>query len=80
MDDKQFATLVEKLDIIAKLLLSTMAEGKNLTEKAIMLSSIGLKTKDIATLLDKDSDLVSQTLYQAKKSKGRKRREVTKDG
>ena len=73
MDDNQFAILMKKLDIIAKLLVPDVTQGKNLTEKTVMLSSIGLEPKEIALLLDKKSDLISKTLYQAKKSKGRKK-------
>jgi hypothetical protein len=51
-------------------------EGKNLTQKALTLSSLGVETGDIAEILGKDSSIISQTLYQAKKTKGSKRKET----
>ncbi len=80
MDDKQFAQLMHELTIIAKLLASNIVQGRNLTQQALTLSSLGLETKDIAELLGRKSDLISQTLYQAKKTKGSRRKEATKHG
>ena len=74
MDDKQFAELIHELKILAKLLASNIVQDKNLTEQALALSSLGLETGDIAGLLGKESDLISKTLYQAKKAKGRARK------
>lgn len=73
MNDKQITEFMNKLDVITKLLASNILEGKNLTQQALALSSIGLERKDIAWILGKDPDLISQTLYQAKKSKGGKK-------
>jgi hypothetical protein len=78
-DDKQTAELVHELKIIAKLPASNIMEGKSLTEKALTLSSLGLETGDIAEILGKDSGLISQTLYQAKKTKGNKSKEAVED-
>jgi hypothetical protein len=80
MEDTQFAKLRHELRIIAKLLTWNLLQGKNLTEKALTLSSLGLETREIADLLQKDSDLISQTLYQAKKTKRSKRKEATENG
>ena len=44
-----------------------------MTEQATILSSIGLERKNIAEILGKDPDLISQTLYQAKQSKRKKK-------
>lgn len=75
MNDTQIGELMRKLDIIIKLLTANMLQGKDLTQQATALSSIGLETKDIAQILGKDSHLVSSTLYQAKKSKGSNKEE-----
>ncbi len=78
MNDTQFAELMSRLGIITKLLASNILEGKEtLTEQAVAFSSMGLERKEIAWILDKDPDLISQTLYQAKKAKGSKK---TTDG
>ena len=69
MNDRQIAELMNKLDVMAKPLASNILEGKNLTQQALALSSIGLERKDIAWILGKDPDLISQTLYQAKQAK-----------
>jgi hypothetical protein len=63
MDDKQFSELSEKIDTIIKLLASSLVQGKNLTQQALVLSAIGLERKEIAVILDKDADLISATLY-----------------
>jgi hypothetical protein len=68
-DDEQHAELMKKLDLVIRLLASSMVQGKSLTEQATLLSSMGLETKDIAGILRKDPKLISQTLYQAKQSK-----------
>jgi hypothetical protein len=75
MNDKQIAELMNKLDVIAKLLASNILEGKNLTQQALALSSLGIERKDIAWILGEDPDLISQTLYQTKQAKGRKKEE-----
>lgn len=69
MEKEQFGELMKKVDIVTKLLASSMVQGKNLTEQATILSSSGLERKDIAEILRKDPDLISQTLYQAKQSR-----------
>lgn len=75
MNDKQFAELSKKMDTVIKLLASNLVQGKNLTQQAVLLSAMGLERKDIALILDKDPALISQSLYQAKKSKGSKKEE-----
>ena len=69
MDDEQYADLIKKLDIVIRLLASSLIHGKSLTEQATQLSSLGLETKDIASMLRKDPGLISQTLYQARHSR-----------
>ncbi len=78
LSDKQFSELMDRLGIISRLLAWNILQGKeSLTEQAITLASVGLERKDIAGILGKDPDLISQTLYQAKRSKGG-RKEGTK--
>lgn len=78
LNDKQFSELMDRLGIITRLLAWSILQGKeSLTEQAVTLASIGLERKDIVWILEKDPALISQTLYQAKKSKGG-RKEATK--
>jgi hypothetical protein len=42
MDEAQFAKLMKKMDTVIKLLASNLVQGKNLTQQAILLSSMGL--------------------------------------
>ncbi len=72
MDDRQFAELSKKMDIVIKLLASNVVQGKNLTQQATMLSAIGLEIKDIALNVNKDPHLISQTLYRVSRSKSGK--------
>jgi hypothetical protein len=69
MNDTQVAELMRKLDTVTRLVAANMLQGKDPTQQATFLSSIGLETKDIAEILGKDSHLISSTLYQAKQSK-----------
>jgi hypothetical protein len=74
MGDKQFVELMDRLGVISKLLAWNTLQGKKtLTQRAVALSSMGLKRKNIAWLLDEDPDMISRTLYQAKKAKGSKK-------
>jgi hypothetical protein len=72
MEKTQFEQLMRKLDIAIKLLAAYAVQGKGLTEQVLALSSAGLETGDIAQILGKDQHLVSQSLYQAKKSRAGK--------
>ena len=78
MNDIQFAQLKHLLNIITKLLALDKLDGKSLTERAVTLSSLGLETSDIADLLGKSPDLISQTLYQARKAQERRTRQVAR--
>jgi uncharacterized protein YciW len=78
MSEKQFSELMHRLDIMTRLLAWNILQGKeSLTEQAVTLSSLGLEAKDIVTILGKDQHFISQTLYQAKKSKGGKKGATT---
>lgn len=80
MEDKQFNELKHELTVITKLLAMNLLQDKNLTEQVLLLSSAGIGTGDIAKLLQKDSSLISQTLYQAKKARGSDKRHEKADG
>lgn len=68
MDDKQFQAINKKIDMIIKLLAQNLVKDmKSQKEKIILLSSIGYKPKEIATLLGTSNNTVSVRIYEARK-------------
>jgi hypothetical protein len=65
--------LNRKVDIAIKLLAANLLQGKNLTQQALFLTSLGIGRGDIAWILGKDPDLISQSLYQSKSRKSKKK-------
>ena len=65
--------LNRKIDIAIKLLAANLLQGKNLTQQALFLSSLGVGRGDIAWILGKDPGLISQSLYQVKSRKSKKK-------
>lgn len=69
MDDKQFATMVKKLDTMSRLLALNVVAGKRFIEQVATLSSAGFMPKEIADLLGKTPNNVSVQLDRIKKRK-----------
>lgn len=61
--------IVEKLDIIIKLLALNQIKGKDVGEQIVLLSNIGIANKDIAEILDKSQNTVNATLSQKRRKK-----------
>ena len=79
MNDKQFAELMEKVEIVAKLLaFGSVSDKKTLGDRAVELSEAGLRPKDIGWLLGKNAQRINEILYQQRKklAKSGKTREV----
>ena len=69
MDDKQFGELSRKLDTLVALAAVNVVSGKSLTEQVSLLDSIGLRPVEIATILNKPSNLIRATLSKTRKRK-----------
>lgn len=69
MNDKQFATLMEKLDAMSRLLALNVVAGKRFIEQVAILSSAGFMPKEIAGMLGKTPHNVSVQLDRIKKRK-----------
>ena len=63
----------KKIGIVIKLLAANLLQGKNMTQQALLLSSMGIGRSDIAWILGKDPDLISRSLYQVKSRKATKK-------
>lgn len=61
--------IVEKLDIIIKLLAMNQIKGKDVGEQIVLLSKIGIANKDIANILNKSQNTVNATLSQNRRKK-----------
>jgi orotate phosphoribosyltransferase-like protein len=58
--------------LLALLVLHNVAEA-SLIDKSVMLSRVGFSNTEIAQLLGKSTQTVTQSLYNARKATGRKR-------
>lgn len=64
--------ILEKLDILVKLTLLNIVKDKDLKEQVRLLSSVGLRPKEIASLLGKSANNIRATLSQIRKRKTKK--------
>ncbi len=70
MEEKQFATLTDKLDKMLKLLALGQVKGiAKESDKIELLDSLGFKGAEIDRLLGKSSGYSAVVLYQLKKKK-----------
>jgi len=61
--------IVEKLDVIIKLLAMNQIKGKEVGEQIVLLSKLGIANKDVADILGKSQNTVNATLSQHRKKK-----------
>ncbi len=61
--------IIQKLDIIIKLLAVGMIKGKEVKEQILFLRNIGISNKDIAEILGKTQNAVNVTLSQERKKR-----------
>ena len=69
MEKNQSDTIAEKLNVLIKLQGYQVTRGKSSQEQIKILDSIGLKTKDIASILGKTENNIKQVKHQLKKHK-----------
>jgi hypothetical protein len=78
MDEKQFSTLMEKLNTLIRLLSLSVISGKSLREQMKILASAKFSHKEIADIVGTTADSVKVTLYQMRKERRRKKGEARK--
>ena len=61
--------ILQKLDIIIKLLAISQLQGKEVREQILFLHIVGISNKDIAIILNKTQNTVNATLSQVRKKK-----------
>lgn len=69
MDEQQFKQLMNKLDIIIRLLVLNVVEGKELKDQVSILSSLEFQPKQIADMLGKTPNHVRVILHGLRKGK-----------
>ena len=69
MKDREFSMIEEKLNLVIKLLAMQIIGDKEYREQVYLLSSIGIKIKDIAELTGKTQNNVKVTLHNIRKQK-----------
>ena len=75
MDEKKIQELMENLDTIKRLLAHQVSQAHDTLEtKAHVLSSLGLKPKEIASVCGTTPATISVRLAEAKKKSKKKRR------
>lgn len=72
MDEKQFSTIKNKLEMLVMLLSAQLIEGKDYRDQVKILYGAGLSYRDIAKLTGKTENNVKVTLHLIKKSKKKK--------
>ena len=65
--------IVEKLDMIIKLLAINQIKGKEIGEQIVFLNGFGIANKDIASILGKSQNTVNATLSQHRRKKDDKK-------
>ncbi|MCH8915858.1 MAG: hypothetical protein IIA82_08470 [Thaumarchaeota archaeon] len=61
--------IIEKLDVIIKLLAMNQIKGKEIGEQIVLLSKLGIANKDVANILGKSQNTVNVTLSQYRRKK-----------
>ncbi len=64
--------IIEKLDVIIKLLAVGLVRAKEGREQILFLHQLGISNKDIAEILGKTQNTVNATLSQSRKKKNEK--------
>jgi len=59
--------IIEKLDVVIKLLSVGIVKGKEVKEQILLLNKIGISNKDIAEILGKTQNTVNSTLSQSRR-------------
>jgi len=59
--------IIQKLDIIIKLLAVGLVKGREVKEQILFLYQLGISNKDIAEILDKSQNTVNVTLSKARR-------------
>lgn len=76
MEKEQFEKLMSRLDTITKLLAANLPLEMTLNEKAMLLTSLGLTSTEVAAVLGTTATYVRVAVHRTKKTKakGRKNR------
>ena len=72
MNDLQFKQLLNRLDVLARLLALNLPETMSQQDKIEILTSMNMKPKDIAIILGTTSNTVRVALHSIKKKKSSK--------
>jgi hypothetical protein len=67
--EKKMDTLIEKINILIKINSLSLLEGKTVTQKVELLSSIGLTPKEISEITGADASVISVLKSRAKSKK-----------
>lgn len=69
MTNKQFSEILNKLDMLTRLLALNLLEERKQQEQIILLNRVGLQPKEIAEMIDTTPNTVRVTLSKFRKSK-----------
>ncbi len=66
MNEEQFKELMDKLDLISKLVSLNIVQGKLLKDQVLTLYKVGLTPTQIAEILGTTKNNISQYIYRKK--------------
>lgn len=69
MTNEQFTEILNKLDMLTRLVALNLLEEKKQQEQIILLKRVGLEPKEIAEMLDTTPNTVRVTLSKLRKTK-----------
>ena len=80
MDDSQFKQILDRLDVLARLLALNLPGKMSQQDKIKILADMNMQPKDIATILGTTRNTVSVALSQIKKKNKSSQKLEKKDG
>ena len=80
MDDSQFKQILDRLDVLARLLALNLPGKMSQQDKIKILADMNMQSKDIATILGTTRNTVSVALSQIKKKDKSSQKLEKKDG
>lgn len=72
MEENQFKELINKLDILTKIVALSGTKGLTSTEKIFLLNQAGIAPKDIAEIIGTTQNVVNVRLSEKRKKRHKK--------
>jgi transposase-like protein len=77
MNNEQFEKLIGKIDMLIKLTALSILKDKSIKDKVKILYGLGLKSGEIARVIDRSKNQVYVTLHEIRKEEEKPEKEET---